>query len=283
MRAWSAVEEVVTSRPPNSRHDAGRGLHGLHDAPLVDLAVRGEGLGRGRRPDRQLDLGRVGARRRTRRPPGCAPCPARTAAIGKRTSARSFAATTRRRPAPGGERGVARAHRDVHRHLGVGLVLHHDRQLEAVAEVQEARGGGAHHERQAGDERRLAGAEAPRARRRRPPSRGSGSGCRAASPARGRGPRRRSGRSPRRARGPRSRCGRGWARGPCPPPTWPCSASSAARPSAGRRRGRHLHRPRPAAERPSATPAAAARARPAARAARATRSRWSETSAPRRA
>ena len=66
----------------------------------------------------------------------------------------------------GGERGVPRPHRDVHRHLGVGLVLHHDRQLEAVAEVEEARGGRAHHERQAGDDRRLAGAEAPRARDR---------------------------------------------------------------------------------------------------------------------
>ncbi len=67
------------------RHDAGRGLHRLDDRALVDLAVRGEGLGRGRRPHRQLDLGRVGGRpgggadlearraRRAPRPWGSAP------------------------------------------------------------------------------------------------------------------------------------------------------------------------------------------------------------------
>ena len=81
--------------------------------------------------------------------------PARSAAIGKRTSTRSFAATTSRRPGAVGERGVPGAHGHVHAHRAVGLVLHDDRQLEAVAEVQEARRGRPHHQRQPRGERRL--------------------------------------------------------------------------------------------------------------------------------
>ena len=97
-------------------HDAGRGLHRLDDAPVVDLAVGGEGLGGGRRPDRQLDLGRVG--RGPGRGADLEPRRARAhRGHGKRTSTRSFAATTSRRPAPAVSAALRGAHGDVHRHL----------------------------------------------------------------------------------------------------------------------------------------------------------------------
>ena len=263
-------------------HDAGRGLHGLDDAPVVDLAVGGEGLGGGRRPDGQLHLGRVG------RVPRCgAHLDARLSrAHGGHREAHLRAVVRGHHEAaagPGGERGVARADRDVHRHLGVGLVLHDDRQLEAVAEVQEARRGRAHHERQAGDERRLAGAEAPRALDGHGHHAVAGQAVGQLHRARAPGPRRRSGRWRRRARAPRSRCARGWARGPCPRPTSPCSASSAARPSPGPARPPSPRsRPAPASLVSSATPRRSASS--SGRASRTCdRSRWSVTSAPRRA
>ena len=79
-------------------------------APCVDLAVGREGLGRGRRPDRQRAPRPRRPSARPRRRPGSAPCPRGRAAAGKRTSTRSLAGTATRRPAPAVERGVARAH-----------------------------------------------------------------------------------------------------------------------------------------------------------------------------
>ncbi len=60
-----------------------------------------------------------------------------------------------------GQLEVAGPHDHIHLHGLVGLVLQHHRQLEAVAEVQEARRGGAHHQRQAGGQVGFGHAELP--------------------------------------------------------------------------------------------------------------------------
>src|SRR5690606_18011836 len=54
---------------------------------------------------------------------------------------------------------IAALNHDVYGHRFVRLVLEHHGQLEAVAEVEEARRGGAHHQRQAGGQGGLAAAE----------------------------------------------------------------------------------------------------------------------------
>ena len=142
--------------------DVGRRLHRLGDRALVDLAVGGERLGGGRRPDRQRRRSAgVGASARRPRPPGSARCPARHRGHGEAhlhaVVGGHLDAAARPRRSSAALRGP---HGDVHRQRGVGLVLQHDRQLEAVAEVQEPRRRRAHHQRQARGDRRLAGAEA---------------------------------------------------------------------------------------------------------------------------
>jgi hypothetical protein len=124
--------------PAELRHDARRGLHRLDDRALVDLPVRGEGLGGRGSPDRKLHLGRV-----CRGPGEGADLDPRRARADRRHREAHLGAVVgghhEAAAGAGGERGVPHPHRDVHRHLAVGLVLHHDRQLEAVAEVEEAR------------------------------------------------------------------------------------------------------------------------------------------------
>ncbi len=63
------------------------------------------------------------------------------------------------RPAPAVIRALRRAHRELHGHRRIGLVLDDDRQLERVAEVQEPRRARPHHQRQPRGQRALALAE----------------------------------------------------------------------------------------------------------------------------
>ena len=178
----------MTSSPPNCGKTSAGALTGCDDRALVDLAVGGERLGRRGRPDGQLDLGRVRAAARRRRRPGSAPCPADAAATGKRTSTRSLAGTVTRRPAPSVSSAFVGAHGDVDVERRVGLVLHDDGQLEAVAEVEEARRRRPHHQRQPRRDRRLARRRTACRPRPRRPSRDSASGCRAPSPSPRRAP-----------------------------------------------------------------------------------------------
>jgi len=62
--------------------------------------------------------------------------------------------------ASAGQFQVGGAQHHIHQHILVGLVLQHHRQLKDVAEVQEARGGWAHHQGQAGGQAVFGRAEA---------------------------------------------------------------------------------------------------------------------------
>jgi len=64
--------------------------------------------------------------------------PARAAATGKRTSTRSLAGTFTRTAVTGGQLRVGGADRDLRLERLVRLILQHDGQLDAIAEVQEA-------------------------------------------------------------------------------------------------------------------------------------------------
>ena len=99
MRAWRAVEEVVTSSPPNSGTTPAGAFTGWTTLPSsICPYVAKASVVAGVQTGSSTSAASAAV-------PDAAPTwiraePARTAAIGKRTSARSFAATTRRRPAP---------------------------------------------------------------------------------------------------------------------------------------------------------------------------------------
>ena len=147
---------------------AGRRPDRLHDcAVLVDLAVDGEGLGGCRREHRQIDLGRVGDGRSigvdraeleagcTRAGRGCgkAHLHAVVGRDGHCVTGYAFHSVF------SAYVGVHGANDCMYFHSLPGLVLEDDRQLEAVAEIQETRGGRTDHERQARGQAGFSGAE----------------------------------------------------------------------------------------------------------------------------
>ena len=94
--------------------------------------------------------------------------------MGKRTSTRSLAGTVTRTPAGTSAPRLADSTTTSASSGASRVVLDDDRQLDAVAEVQEARCGRSDHQRQLGGDVGLAGAELLGTGRRRRPSRGSG-------------------------------------------------------------------------------------------------------------
>ena len=146
--ACRAVEEVWISSPPNcGKTSVGCG-HRLDDRTFVYDTVGGKGFGGGGRVDRQFHGGRIRIAARDGRdlkaggtsPVGCGREAHFDAVVGRHADAQ---ASIIRQPGIGGLDGY------VNGHGFIGLVLQHDRQFEAVAKVQEARRGRAHHQGQA--------------------------------------------------------------------------------------------------------------------------------------
>ena len=162
-RRRADLEPAELREHAGGRHDrlADRAARG----GVVDHAVGRERLGRGRRVDRQLDdrgvrphaVGAGG---------GDAEAGGADLVGAGREAHLDPVVGGHRHPLAGGavfagvgEHEVRALHDDVDVERGVGLVLDDDRELEAVAEVEEARRRRAHHHRQAGGDRRLALAE----------------------------------------------------------------------------------------------------------------------------
>ena len=146
-------------------HRVARSADWLGDRPLGEAPVGGEGLGGGRGPHRELVLAGVGAGLA-----GGADLEAGGAGPrggGLEEHLRAVVGRHRRpEAARPDELEVGGAGDDVDHERLVGLVLQHDRQREAVPEVEEPGWRGAHHQGQARDDRVLGAPEAvlPRGR-----------------------------------------------------------------------------------------------------------------------
>ena len=144
--------------PAELRDDVARGQHRLGDRPLVEHAVGGERLRRRRRVDGQRDRRRVGPLAADggdaqRHPPDV---------LGGQREADLDPIGGRHGHAhPGGSVGaeVRRLDDDVGVDRRVGVVLDDDGQLEAVAEVEEARCPRSDHQRELGGQVGLGAAE----------------------------------------------------------------------------------------------------------------------------
>jgi hypothetical protein len=133
--------------------------HRLLDRAVVDLAVGGEGFGGGGGPDGELAGGGVAPLAG-----GGDDLEAGGAGLdgggGEADLDAVVGGDLDLATCPLGQVEVMRAGGEVDEQRGVGLVLQDDREFEAVAEVEEAGGGGADHQGEAGGDRRLGLAEA---------------------------------------------------------------------------------------------------------------------------